>query len=66
MNEQLPAIRRVVTGDDVKGRSRIVEDAAATSIRSVPERPGYRAVNLWRTEQSPAKINSPDTAGNQR
>jgi hypothetical protein len=25
MNEQLPAIRRVVTGDDVKGRSRIVE-----------------------------------------
>jgi hypothetical protein len=23
MNEQLPAIRRVVTGDDVKGRSRI-------------------------------------------
>ena len=66
MNEQLPAIRRVVTGDDVKGRSRIVEDAGATSIRSVPERPGYRAVNLWRTEQSPAKINSPDTAGNQR
>jgi hypothetical protein len=66
MNEQLPAIRRVVTGDDVKGRSRIVEDAPATSIRSVPERPGYRVVNLWRTEESPARITSPDTAAEQR
>ena len=57
----LPDIRRVVTGDDAEGRSRIIEDAAAASIRSVAARPGYRAVNLWRTEESPAKITSPDT-----
>jgi mannose-6-phosphate isomerase-like protein (cupin superfamily) len=66
MNQDLPAIRRVVTGDDVKGRSRIVEDAAASSIRSVPERPGYRAVNVWRTGESPAKITAPDGADDHR
>ena len=45
----LPDIRRIVTGDDAKGRSRIIEDAPAASVRSVPARPGYRAVNVWRT-----------------
>jgi hypothetical protein len=66
MSDGLPNIRRVVTGDDAQGRSRIVEDAAAGAIRTVPERPGYRAVNVWRTEQAPAKINSPDTAASHR
>ena len=61
MNEHLPPIRRVVTGDDAKGNSRIVEDAAATSMRTVPERPGYRAVNVWRTTETPAKIAAEDT-----
>ena len=61
MDNHLPAIRRVVTGDDVKGISRIVEDAPATAIRQVPARPGYRAVNVWRTEQTPAKITAQDS-----
>ena len=60
MNEQLPDIRRIVTGD-VGGRSRILEDAPATAVRTVPERPGYRAVNLWRTEASPAPIDAADS-----
>jgi hypothetical protein len=60
-NEKLPDIRRIVTEDDAQGRSRIVEDASATAIRTVPQRPGYRAVNVWRTESSPAPINAPDT-----
>jgi mannose-6-phosphate isomerase-like protein (cupin superfamily) len=60
----LPDIRRVVTGDDIKGRSRIIEDAAATAVRTVDGRPGYRAVNVWRTEQSPAKINAADSTAN--
>jgi hypothetical protein len=64
MNEHLPPIRRVVTGDDAKGNSRIVEDAPATSVRNVPARPGYRAVNMWRTEQTPAKITALDTTSN--
>lgn len=61
MSERLPPIRRVVTGDDARGVSRIVEDAPAASIRTVPERPGYRAVNVWRTGESPARIRAPDT-----
>jgi len=62
----LPDIRRVVTGDDVKGRSHIIEDAPASSIRTVAQRPGYRAVNVWRTEESPAKINSRDSSDKQQ
>jgi Cupin domain len=46
---KLPDIRRIVTGNDENGNSRIVEDAPASAIRTVPERPGYRAVNVWRT-----------------
>ena len=64
MNEHLPTIRRIVTGDDAKGNSRIVEDAPASAVRNVPARPGYRAVNVWRTEQTPAKINAVDTIHN--
>jgi len=56
----LPDIRRVVTADDVKGRSRIIEDAPATAIRTVSGRPGYRAVNVWRTAESPARIEAKD------
>ena len=63
MKDPLPPIRRVVTADDANGKSRIVEDAPAASVRTVAERPGYRALNVWRTEESPAKISSPDTTG---
>ena len=61
MNDHLPPIRRIVTGDDVKGESRIIEDAPAGSIRNVAARPGYRAVNVWRTDATPAGINAPDS-----
>jgi mannose-6-phosphate isomerase-like protein (cupin superfamily) len=60
-NQPLPDIRRIVTEDDAQGRSRIIEDGPATAIRTVSERPGYRAVNVWRTESSPAAIDAPDT-----
>jgi hypothetical protein len=49
MKDFLPPIRRIVTGNDARGSSRIVEDAPAAAIRTVAERPGYRAVNVWRT-----------------
>ena len=61
MSETLPGIRRIVTGHDSQGRACILEDAPATAIRTVPERPGYRAVNLWRTTQTPASIDDPDS-----
>ena len=59
-SDTLPPIRRIVTEDDAKGRSRVAEDAPATAIRTVAERPGYRSVNLWRTEELPTAIGAPD------
>ena len=61
MRDTLPPIRRIITEDDTNGRSRISEDAPATAIRTVEERPGYRNVNLWRTEGVPIPINAPDS-----
>ena len=61
MSETLPPIRRIVTGHDSQGRACIVEDAPAAATRTVPERPGYRAVNLWRTNQTPALLNEDDS-----
>ena len=57
----LPPIRRIVTGDDAQGHSRIVEDAPCACVRTVPERPNYRSVNVWRTTEAPALIEAPDT-----
>ena len=60
-NDQLPPVRRIVTADDAHGRSRIAEDAPAAAVRTVAERPGYRSVNVWRTEAGPAPIAAPDS-----
>ena len=57
----MPTIRRVVTGDDDQGRSTIVEDGPSPAVRLVPERPGYRVTNLWRTTASPAPVFAPDS-----
>ena len=63
MSETLPPIRRIVTADDARGRSRIAEDAPANAVRTVEGRPGYRSVNVWRTESSPAPVGAADTIG---
>jgi hypothetical protein len=51
----LPDIRRIVTGRRADGTSFIAEDAPATAVRTVAERPGYRAVNVWRTNAGPVE-----------
>jgi hypothetical protein len=61
MRAPLPPIRRIVTGDDAQGRSSIVEDAPAATVRTVEGRPGYRSVNIWRTEAAPAPVGVPDS-----
>jgi len=59
----LPPIRRVVTGDGPDGKSRVIEDAPAKSIKTVSERPGYRAVNVWRTTEFPCLVTAEDSVG---
>jgi hypothetical protein len=61
MSETLPPIRRIVTEDDARGRSRIADDAPAQAVRTVAGRPGYRSVNLWRTESAPAPVGAADS-----
>ena len=59
----LPPIRRVLTGDDANGRSSIVEDGPSPAVRTVPERPGYRVSNMWRTSAAPSSVHAPDSIG---
>jgi hypothetical protein len=60
MHNDLPPVRRVVTENDENGKSFFVSDGSPTSIREVPERPGYRVNNIWRTSPSPALIRAED------
>jgi len=59
MPQELAPVRRVITGEDGKGRARIVEDGAASAL-TVPARPGYRVSNIWVTAETPAAIAAPD------
>ncbi len=61
MSSTLPPIRRIVTEDDAQGESFIAADGAATAVRTVAERPGYRSVNVWRTTTLPPAINEADS-----
>ena len=45
----MPPLRRIVTGHNAQGRSFFEDDGASPSQKTVPERPGYRVTNLWRT-----------------
>jgi hypothetical protein len=65
MSEQRP-IRRIVTGNDPDGRSRIVEDGPSPAIRRVAERPGYSVTNVWRTHGAAAGTDAPDDIADHR
>lgn len=57
----LPDIRRIVTGNNAHGDSYIMEDRPANAIVTTPKRPGYRVVNIWRTQGMPVNLNETDT-----
>lgn len=47
-------IRRVVTGHDKDGKSRILMDSLAPNILEMASMPGVALTDLWRTKTSPA------------
>jgi mannose-6-phosphate isomerase-like protein (cupin superfamily) len=47
-------VRRVVTGHDPEGRSLIVSDGPATSVKEIPTFPGLALTDLWETASAPA------------
>jgi hypothetical protein len=65
MASELRAFRRVVTGDNASGRSRIIDDAPPSAF-TVPERPGYRVSNIWVTGDTPAPIAALDGVASHR
>lgn len=57
------ALRRVVTGHDPQGRSRVSEDSIAVASHTQPGRVGYRRTDLWRTQQAPANVSEAGSPG---
>jgi len=53
------AIRRVVTGHDVNGKSQFVIDGDATAVKEMESMPGLALTDLWQTNGAPA-----DNSGN--
>lgn len=60
MAQQLPPVRRIVTGHDTSGRSIIEHDGPPPRTLTVPERPGYAVSNVWRTAESPCPVHADD------
>jgi hypothetical protein len=59
MQNELPPLRRVITGLDAAGRSVFAEDKAAVA-RTNPARPGWRLAQVWATGQAPARVDDLD------
>ena len=49
-------VRRKVTGHDAQGRSIVISDSPAPHVRSNPLRPGHFSTDIWRTNETPARI----------
>jgi quercetin dioxygenase-like cupin family protein len=49
-------VRRLVTADDERGRSRAIVDGPAPEVRTDPARPGYSSTRIWLTDRTPARI----------
>jgi mannose-6-phosphate isomerase-like protein (cupin superfamily) len=63
MVQELPTVRRIVTGITPGGKSRIVEDTPAPATFTVPERPGCKVSNVWVTQDAPVPLAEPDGTG---
>ena len=58
MTEMRP-VRRLVTVDDERGRSRAIEDGAAPDVHRDPARPGFSSTLIWATDRTPASAAKP-------
>ena len=56
MTEKVKPIRRVVTGNDERGRSRVLFDSAAPNVNPGAIRPGTCMTDLWVYQSCPAII----------
>jgi hypothetical protein len=64
MATKLKPIRRVVTGNDEHGRSRVVYDSAAPNVNPGAIRPGTGMTDVWVYRHSPAPLSGTRDDGN--
>jgi mannose-6-phosphate isomerase-like protein (cupin superfamily) len=64
MTDKLKPIRRVVTGNDAQGRSRVLFDSAAPNANPGAVSPGAGMTDLWVYKQSPAPLGGERDDGN--
>jgi mannose-6-phosphate isomerase-like protein (cupin superfamily) len=63
LQEGVRPTRRVVTGNDAHGRSRVVWDGPAPNAIGAPTRPGGGMLDLWVFHQTPAPLSGEEDAG---
>lgn len=64
MNHGIKPIRRVVTGNDAQGRSRVLFDSAAPGVRANTFKKGTGMTDIWLFDASPAPISGERDDGN--
>ena len=66
MTAELPDVRRIVTGHTPAGEATIVEDGPSPVEIRNPARPGFVLRNIWRTSETPAAVDAPDSIAEQQ
>jgi len=61
MTAAFKPVRRIVTIDDVSGKSVAVADGPAADVQTDPARPGFSATRIWVTDATPAPVRRVDT-----
>ena len=56
MQNAMKPVRRVVTGNDAQGRSRVLYDSAAPNVNPRADNPRAGMTDLWVYKQSPAPL----------
>ncbi|HUI95347.1 MAG TPA: hypothetical protein VLX44_06325 [Xanthobacteraceae bacterium] len=64
MSDAPKPIRRVVTGNDAQGRSRVLFDSAAPNVKTSPFQKGTNMTDIWVFHQCPAVISGERDDGN--
>lgn len=64
MAEGIKPIRRVVTGNDAQGRSRVLYDSAAPGVKASAFKKGTGMTCIWMFESCPAPISGERDDGN--
>jgi hypothetical protein len=64
MNNGIKPIRRVVTGNDAQGRSRVLFDSAAPNVNANAFKKGTGMTDIWVFDRCPATISGARDDGN--